>query len=111
MLTMAEEVLEEVDSVVATVVAAEEVDSVESNTMLLVTAYLPASEAVGTVEAEMDTVPVVVTIRTQVAVIVVAVMVVAAMAVVSQAITRKSNSDRRVNVVFPIGRFDRFPTS
>lgn len=60
----------------------------------------------GTVEAEVDTVPVVVTIRTQVAV-----MVVAAMAVVSQAITRKSNSDRRVNVVFPIGRFDRFPTS
>lgn len=59
----------------------------------------------------MDTVPVVVTIRTQVAVIVVAVMVVAAMAVVSQAITRKSSSDRRVNVVFPIGRFDRFPTS
>lgn len=64
-----------------------------------------------TVEAEVDTVPVVVMIRTQVAVIVVAVMVVAAMAVVSQAITRKSNSDRRVNVVFPIGRFDRFPTS
>lgn len=45
MHTMAEEVLEEVDSVVATVVAAEEVDSVESNTMPLVTAYLPASEA------------------------------------------------------------------
>lgn len=41
----------------------------------------------------MDTVPVVVTIRTQVVVIVVAVMVVAAMAVVSQAITRKNNSD------------------
>lgn len=46
-----------------------------------------------TAEAEVDTVPVVVTIRTQVAVIVVAVMVVAAMAVVSQAITRKNNSD------------------
>lgn len=46
-----------------------------------------------TAEAEVDTVPVVVTIRTQVVVIVVAVMVVAAMAVVSQAITRKNNSD------------------